>query len=388
MCYWYQSSKNMTGKSQTPLEAQIGAPTTIDIQNELSVKCAPSGSFDFISKIEIQRKNATASTYSTILVVEDPPRGSAPVFRDDEVRERASAQGRAGRPSDAFLTLTIPQGQVNCNDGGSYQCQIVNGDNGSTTITSIAVTVTIQVSPDASRPVLSLSPSNFPGAGVSVYTYLKGTTIMLVCQADVGSPPQPMRFCYQPTGVSTFTPVTNVVSNIVAPQSVEPAKSCLLTRTIVASAEITALAGSFYCEVHAAGTSQGCGTNLKVTDAMFTAQNLPVCNSSTITCSSSSTTSTTTTTSTTSSTSSTTSTTTEASIEGDVQVLAVTDNGGYTLLLLGCGLIVVSGVLFATSLIIFMKAKKLKKGAEMAMIRSTYDSVHFRRSSAPNYTSL
>ncbi|XP_061173342.1 uncharacterized protein LOC133182513 [Saccostrea echinata] len=378
----------MTGESQV---AQIEAPTTINLANELRVKCSPSGNeFNFISEIQILHKPVTGSTYSTILEVEDPPRGSNPVFRVDEVRVRASAEGRAGRPSDAFLTLIINQGQVYCSDGGSYQCKIVNrsGDNVSTTITSTSVPVTIVASPDSTPPILTLSPSNIPGTGGSGSMYLKGTTVMLVCQAEVGSPPYPMRFCYQTAGVSTFETVTNIVSNVTTPQSLESEKSCLMTRTIVASAEITDNAGTFFCEVHNTVSDPGCGSNLKVSNTMFTAQDLPVCNSSTLITTSRPSTTTRTTSTTIAPPATDAPTTTAAPIEGNVEVLAVTDNGGFTLLLLGSGLIVVSGALFAASLIIFMKAKKLKKSAEMSMIRSTYDSVHFRTTPAPNYTSL
>nr|XP_022333732.1 uncharacterized protein LOC111130787 [Crassostrea virginica] len=80
----------------------------------------------------------------------------------------------------------------------------------------------------------------------------------------------------------------------------------------------------------------------------------------------------------------------EVIIGGNVgpEVLASTATGGFTLLVLGCVLITLSGILFAASVILFLKSKKLRQDAEVTMIRSTYDSVHFNTGSAPNYTSL
>lgn len=68
--------------------AKIDAPAQVNVDNgELVVKCAPSGNeFNFISRLEIKRKLVSESTYTTILYVEDPPRGSKPMFRDGKWR--------------------------------------------------------------------------------------------------------------------------------------------------------------------------------------------------------------------------------------------------------------------------------------------------------------
>lgn len=72
-----------TGKAQV---ANLEAPAQVDVVNgELVVKCAPSGNgFNFISRLEIKRKLVSESSYITILYVEDPAKGSDPVFRDSK----------------------------------------------------------------------------------------------------------------------------------------------------------------------------------------------------------------------------------------------------------------------------------------------------------------
>ena len=49
----------------------------------LTIKCSPSlDGFNFINRLEIKRKGTGESTYSTVLEVIDPPRGSNPNFKD------------------------------------------------------------------------------------------------------------------------------------------------------------------------------------------------------------------------------------------------------------------------------------------------------------------
>ncbi|XP_048735816.2 uncharacterized protein LOC125651283, partial [Ostrea edulis] len=361
------------GHAQATIEIQASTNTVNLGSEELGVRCSPSGNgVNFISRIEILQQSVTESSFSSILYVEDPPRGSDPVFRNSDLSSRATAEGRAGRPSGAFLALTITRGRVNCNDGGSYKCRLTytNGTNHSSTVTSSSSRVNLLAEPDSTPPTLTLSPSNIPGTSGNIY--LTGTTITVTCQTEVGSPANLIRLCYRSAGITASQTVTNILANVVSPVSQEPSKSCVMTRTVVASFLVTNTAGSFSCEVYNDTRNAQCGQYIKTGGAAYTAQEYPVCNVST--------------TSTTQKPEVT--TTVGAIIEGDNGALAVTDSGGTTLLILGCGLITLSGSLFAASVIICMKARKLRKDAEMTMIQSTYDSVHFQATPTQQYTSL
>lgn len=372
------------GKAQV---ANLEAPAQVDVVNgELVVKCAPSGNgFNFISRLEIKRKLVSESSYITILYVEDPPKGSDPVFRDNNLALKATTEGRAGRVSGALLNFSVSAGRVTCEDGGSYQCKITHtgANNESLTVTSASVNVAVVANPSSGLPVFNLSPSNVPGSTDNVY--LKGTTIVLICQSEVGSPARPMRFCHRPAGMPNFLPVSSTQSDVVTPASTEPGKICILSRTIVATFAIADNAGEFSCDVYNATSNASCGTYLKTSVRSYSGQEYPYCNASNA---DSTTTTTTTTTSTT-----TASPTTTNSISIDETFIAqdssgVSYTGGLSLLLLGCALIFLSGIMVAVSAILYIKAKKLRKEAEMSMIRSTYDSMHFNAGPGPNYSSL
>lgn len=370
------------GKAQV---ANLEASAQVDVVNgELVVKCAPSGNgFNFISRLEIKRKLVSESSYTTILYVEDPPRESDPVFRDNNLALKATTEGRAGRVSGAFLNLSVSAGRVTCEDGGSYQCRITHtgANNESLTVTSASVNVAVVVNPSSILPVFDLSPPNVPESTDNVY--LKGTTIVLICQSEVGSPARPMRFCHRPAGMPNSLPVSSTQSDVVTPASTEPGKICILSRTIVATFAIADNAGEFTCEVYNATSNAACGTYLKTNVRSYIGQEYPYCNAS----NAESTTTTTTTTTTTASPT----TTNSLSIDGTFiaqDSSGVSYTGGLSLLLLGCALIFLSGIMVAVSAILYIKAKKLRKEAEMSMIRSTYDSVRFNAGPGPNYSSL
>lgn len=361
------------GKAQI---ADIEAPAQVNIDNgELVVNCAPSGNdFNFISRLEIKRKQVSESSYTTILYVEDPPRGSDPVFRDNNLALKATTEGRAGRASGAFLNFSVSAGRVTCEDGGSYQCKIshTGANNESLTVTSASVNVAVVANPSSDLPVFDLSPSNVPGStGGNVY--LKGTTIVLICRSEVGSPARLMRFCHRPSDMPNFLPVSSTQANVVTPASSEPGKICILSRNILATFAIADNAGEFSCEVYNATSNTVCGAYLKTSVRSYSGQEYPFCNASTTT---------------TPSTTTTDSLSIEDTISAEGEASVVSYTGGLALLLLGCALISLSGILVAVSAILYMKAKKIRKETEMSIIRATYDSVRFNAGPGPNYSSL
>lgn len=63
---------------------EFEAPSSLQRGVEaLTIKCSPSlDGFNFINRLEIKRKGTGESSYSTVLEVIDPPRGSNPNFKD------------------------------------------------------------------------------------------------------------------------------------------------------------------------------------------------------------------------------------------------------------------------------------------------------------------
>lgn len=101
-----------TGKAQI---ADIEAPAQVNIDNgELVVNCAPSGNdFNFISRLEIKRKQVSESSYTTILYVEDPPRGSDPVFRDSKWLSISNGNYCKRRKFSVYDILVVKFGENN-----------------------------------------------------------------------------------------------------------------------------------------------------------------------------------------------------------------------------------------------------------------------------------
>lgn len=66
-------------------------------------------------------------------------------FPLDNLALKATAEGRAGRDTGAFLDLKVAAGRVTCEDGGSYQCKITHtgANNESLTVTSASIAVAV-----------------------------------------------------------------------------------------------------------------------------------------------------------------------------------------------------------------------------------------------------
>lgn len=266
---------------------------------------------------------------------------------------------------------------VNCNDWGYYKCKITYTESGnlSSTATSASILMDLVVPPSSSAPLLLLSPSNVPNEESSSYRYLKGTTIIIGCRAEVGFPvAYPMRFCLKKS--FGYELITELQANYVAPVSTDSARSCVKSRTILASLPVTS-DGLVYCDVYNATNNRGCSSHMTSTSASFTVQDFPVCNVSIGSTNATSITPT----------SNVTSSPNIANIVNTGE-FTTSQTNDYTALVLGCVLLVVAGALFIVSIIIYLKARKLRKEAETVMIRTTYDSVQYNSKSAAEYSSL
>lgn len=82
----------------------------------------------------------------------------------------------------------------------------------------------------------------------------------------------PMRFCLKK--VFGYELITELQANYVAPASTDSAKSCVKTRTILASVPVTS-DGLVYCDVYNATANWGCSTHMTSTSASFTVQDFP-----------------------------------------------------------------------------------------------------------------
>lgn len=359
------------GNAQTQVELSV--PSSLSLgKAPLTISCR-SLKTSVINRIQIERKPATGSVYSTLVYVGE---GFAPIVRNDELRPRAVATGRVGVSKEASLELNLSKDRVNCNDWGYYKCKITyTVGNLSSTATSASVLMDLVVPPSSADPLLLLSPSNVPNANSSSYRYLKGTTIIIGCRAEVGFPvAYPMRFCLKK--VFGYELITELQANYVAPSSTDSAKSCVKTRTILASVPVTS-DGLVYCDVYNATANRGCSTHMTSTSASFTVQDFPVCNVSIGATNASLITPT----------SNVTSSPNIPNI-GNTGEFTTHETKDYTVLVLGCVFTVVAGALFIASVIIYLKARKLRKEAEAVMIRTTYDSVQYNSKSASEYSSL
>lgn len=81
-----------------------------------------------------------------------------------------------------------------------------------------------------------------------------------------------MRFCLKK--VFGYELITELQANYVAPASTDSAKSCVKTRTILASVPVTS-DGVVYCDVYNATANRGCSTHMTSTSASFTVQDFP-----------------------------------------------------------------------------------------------------------------
>lgn len=82
----------------------------------------------------------------------------------------------------------------------------------------------------------------------------------------------PMRFCLKKA--FGYELITELQANYVAPASTDSAKSCVKTRTILASVPVTS-DGLVYCDVYNATANKGCSTHMTSTSASFTVQDFP-----------------------------------------------------------------------------------------------------------------
>ncbi|XP_065942987.1 uncharacterized protein [Magallana gigas] len=310
------------GNAQTQVELSV--PSSLSLgKAPLTISCR-SLKASVINRIQIERKPATGSVYSTLVYVGE---GFTPIVRDDELRPRTVATGRVGASKEASLELNLSKDRVNCNDWGYYKCKITyTVGNLSSTATSASVLMNLVVPPSSADPILLLSPSNIPNEDSSSYRYLKGTTIIIGCRAEV-------------------VPVTSD--------------------------------GLVYCDVYNATANRGCSTHMTSTSASFTVQDFPVCNVSIGSTNASFITPTS-------------NVTSSPNIPKKINTGEFTtpETKDYTVLVLGCVFTVVAGALFIASVIIYLKARKLRKEAEAVMIRTTYDSVQYNSKSASEYSSL
>lgn len=82
----------------------------------------------------------------------------------------------------------------------------------------------------------------------------------------------PMRFCLKKS--FGYELISDLQANYVAPVSTDSAKSCVKTRTILASVPVTS-DGLVYCDVYNATNNRGCSTHMTSTSASFTVQDFP-----------------------------------------------------------------------------------------------------------------
>ncbi|XP_048738257.2 uncharacterized protein LOC125652858 isoform X2 [Ostrea edulis] len=320
----------------------------------------------------------TETSYSTLLYVQDHSTGSVPAFEDDDLKQRATARGGTGNPEGAFLSLQVTPDSANCREKGFYKCRITYiSANETNYVTSTSVFIDIVVPPSSAPPSFILSLSNIPGALPTSHTYLKGTTILLGCRAEVGSPAYPMRFCLKtPTG---YELITKLEENSLSPSSTNPAKTCMMSRTIIASLLVNT-EGEIHCDVYNATSNMGCHLHPRTASETFSVQDFPVCNTSTKSLLNLSTTK--------ASLSNQSVGVTSVPVQAIPLVTTESAMGGLAVLVLGCVLIALSGAFLVTSVIICRKAKTLRKEAELVLIRSTYDSINFKTSPASEYSSL
>lgn len=82
----------------------------------------------------------------------------------------------------------------------------------------------------------------------------------------------PMRFCLKKS--FGYKLITELQANYVAPVSTDSARSCVKSRTILASLPVTS-DGLVYCDVYNATNNRGCSSHMTSTSASFTVQDFP-----------------------------------------------------------------------------------------------------------------